>query len=65
MPGKPTKSDTMDLLKGAAAIAAFLGLTERAVYRYLENGTLPAKKVGKLWIASPRVLREHFGEMAS
>jgi hypothetical protein len=52
--------DRLDLLKGAAAIASYLGLTERQVYHYLEAGNLPAKKVGKVWIASPKKLREFF-----
>jgi len=54
-----------DLLWGAAAIADELGLNRRKVFYYLERGTLPARKVGELWVASRRQLRAHLlGEAA-
>ncbi len=41
-----------DLLWGAAAIAAALGLPRAKVYWLLENGKLPARKVGWQWVTS-------------
>lgn len=55
----------LDLLWGAAAIAEFLGRPRRGVYWHLERGSIPAKKVGKVWTASRSVLREHFGLRAT
>jgi excisionase family DNA binding protein len=36
-----------DLLEGAAAAAAFIGLKRRTVYRLTENGDLPVIRKGK------------------
>ena len=52
--------DTLDLIWGAAAIAAALGRTARSVYHLLEAGELPARKVGGRWVASREALRQHF-----
>lgn len=55
-------AETADLLWGAAAIARFLGRTPRQVFWMLENGTLPAKKVGKIWVGERSRLRAFFVE---
>lgn len=41
---------------GANAIGAELGLTQRQTYWMLENGSLPARKVGNRWVADAEKL---------
>jgi hypothetical protein len=53
-----------DLLVGAALIAKYLGLTERACRHQLDRGTIPHKRMGRLLVASKAVLRAHFQEVA-
>jgi hypothetical protein len=48
-----------DLLWGAAAIAAELGVSPRRVYWLLVSKHVPAKKVGNVWVGSRRALRQH------
>ncbi len=51
---------------GVAAIAAAANLTERQAYWALEQGHLPASKLGRRWFTTPRRLRALFaGEHAS
>jgi hypothetical protein len=38
-------------LWGAAEIGAAIGRTERQAFYLLEAGSLPAKKVGRQWVA--------------
>jgi hypothetical protein len=49
-----------DLLIGAAPIAEFLGLTERAARHQIDNGQIPVTRMGRLIVGSKRVLRNHF-----
>jgi hypothetical protein len=49
-----------DLIFGAKAIAAELGLGQRRVFYLLESKHLPAMKAGRIWVASRRRLRAHF-----
>jgi hypothetical protein len=58
-------SNTLDLIWGCAAIAATLGVTQRACFHMLEAGVIPARKVGGRWVASRRKLEEHFEETAA
>jgi hypothetical protein len=61
-----SEADNLDLLWGAAAIAAFLGRTRRQTFGMLEAGELPGcRKVGNRWVASRRLLREHFEKVAA
>jgi hypothetical protein len=53
-------SKSLDLIWTAAEIAAFIKRTERDTYGLLERGHLPARRVGKQWVASRRALAEHF-----
>jgi hypothetical protein len=46
-----------DLLRGAQAIADFVGLKVRDAFDKLEKGYLPATKEGHLWVASKSALR--------
>jgi hypothetical protein len=49
--------ETLDLVWGAASIAALIGKTTRATFGLLEAGELPgAKKVGGRWVISRRKL---------
>jgi len=50
--------EVLDLVWGCAAIAAVIRRSERSVFHLLENGLLPAKKVGGRWVASRRRLIE-------
>lgn len=36
-----------DLIAGAAAAAAYIGLTERSVYHLVAKGALPVVKIGR------------------
>jgi hypothetical protein len=59
MKDKP-EAETLDLIWGAAAIAAALNRTQRQCFHMLESGELPAKKIGGRWVVSRKALREHF-----
>lgn len=52
-----------DLIYGAEAISAEFGLPLKRVYRLLASGKLPAGKIGGIWTASRRHLREFADEM--
>ncbi len=51
--------ESLDLIWGAIAIGEFLGLNRRQSYHVLENGFVPANKVGDRWVASRDALRRH------
>lgn len=54
-------TEPMDLIWGAAAIAARIGKTRRATFHMLERGQIPgARKVGGQWCVSGKVLRDFF-----
>ena len=68
---KRTKQDNSsdslraDLLWGCAAIAAEIGRDPRATFYMLQNGSIPASKVGQIWTSTRSRLRRHFeGEAA-
>jgi hypothetical protein len=54
-------NETLDLIVGADAIAAFTGLKRSQVYHQTAIGALPVKKQGALLVASRSRLAEHFG----
>jgi hypothetical protein len=61
--------EDLDLLWGVRPIAKEIKRSDRQTYYMLENGRLPAQKVGSLWCASRKGLRKHFrsalrGELA-
>jgi excisionase family DNA binding protein len=62
---EPQETETLDLLWGAEKIAEALGRTKRSVFHLLENGELPARKVGGRWVVSRRALLAHFEERAA
>ena len=49
-----------DILRGVRQIALFIEEDQRATYYKLANGMLPGGKEGNGWVASKRVLREHY-----
>ena len=56
----------LDLLWGGEAIAQALKLKKRrSVYGMLEAGTIPARKIGKVWVASRAKLKEHFEQVSA
>ncbi|MDK1377120.1 MULTISPECIES: helix-turn-helix domain-containing protein [unclassified Sinorhizobium] len=57
--------ETMDLIWGAEEIAKFIGRSQRAVFHMLDNGELPAKKVGGRWVAERSQLIRFFMESAA
>ena len=52
-----------DVLRGVRPIAAFIGETERRTFYLLEKGLIPAGKQGANWIASRRVLTQHYARL--
>ncbi|WP_042778947.1 DNA-binding protein [Sinorhizobium fredii] len=56
---------SMDLIWGAAEIAKLIGRSPRATFHMLDNGELPAKKVGGRWVAERgNLLRFFMGDAA-
>lgn len=54
------ENQTLDLVWGAAAIGAVINRTPKQTFHLLESKQLPARKSGGKWVASRRLLREHF-----
>jgi hypothetical protein len=52
-----------DLLRGVKQIAHFINDDERSTNHKLATGKLPGGKEGVQWIASKRVLREHYARL--
>ena len=55
-----TKSPEIGLVWGGAAIGQAIGVSPRPAFYLLENGLIPAKKVGTRWCATREDLRRHF-----
>jgi hypothetical protein len=53
------QDDPDDLLWGAKAIADDLNIPLRRAFYLLEQGLIPASKIGSLWVAGRRKLRSH------
>ena len=54
-PHQSTSDDDAPLW-GALAIGQAIGRSERQVFHALENGLLPATKIGKAWVTTRRRL---------
>lgn len=54
--------EPLDLVWGAAAIAKVIGHTTRATFHMLEAGELPARQIGRRWVASRKALEVFFAE---
>jgi hypothetical protein len=65
--GAPPENDTVslgsDLIWGVATIAVEIGRNPRQTFHILENGKLPAAKVGGRWCASRSGLRQFFANL--
>lgn len=59
-PSPPPTSDELRLIWGVAAIAMYIGRTDRQAYEALAKGQLPARRVNGRWVASASALRAHF-----
>ena len=62
---KTTATPAEDLLEGVDAISAFIGQPKRRTNYLLEQGRLPAGKLGARWVASKRQLAAFFAELTS
>lgn len=58
--GKLGIADVRRPLK-TAEVAAYLGQTPRNVLRMVQNGQIPAKRLGSQWYYSPRKIAELVG----
>jgi hypothetical protein len=54
-----------DLIWGIKAIAAAVNLTPRQTHYQLTSGLIPAGQQGEKWVASRKVLRDHFARLTS
>ncbi len=54
-----------DLLRGVKQISEFIREDERSTFHKLSRGILPGGKEGKQWIASKRVLRDHYARLTA
>jgi hypothetical protein len=48
---------------GVRAIAKAIRRTERATFHLLENGRLPARRVGRQWMTTGEKLKQFFEEI--
>jgi hypothetical protein len=66
-PAHAAGADTLasDVLRGVNAIAAFLGEKPRRVNYLIRKRRLPVGRDGGQWIASRRVLRQHYERLTS
>jgi hypothetical protein len=69
--GSSNYQDNNDLLWGAAAITTFINelsaapMSRSKVYHLIENGDLPAGRLGARIIGSKRMIREHFKKITA
>ena len=61
-PIKQEVSDTggLDIVWGAQAIGAEIGVGARRAFYLLERRLVPGRKIGATWCASREALRRHF-----
>ena len=52
--------NNLDLIWGAAAIGREINANPRRTFYLLQQGLIPAKKVGESWVASRTTLRCYF-----
>ncbi len=53
-------SNNLDLIWGAEAIGREINASRRRTFYLLQQGLIPAKKVGESWVASRTTLRCYF-----
>ena len=54
----PSDSETLGRLLTIADVAGILRLSHQTVYKLLDDGTLPALKIGSQWRFDPITLKE-------
>jgi hypothetical protein len=69
-PAAPTTeiaSDSLaeDVIRGIKSIAQDIGESERRTLYLCERGYIPVGKEGRIWVASRRVLREHYARITA
>ncbi|MBV9826122.1 MAG: hypothetical protein JO001_10675 [Alphaproteobacteria bacterium] len=52
-----------DLLKGAEAIAKYIGESRRRTFYLMERALIPCGKEGSIWVASRRALSAHYAKL--
>jgi len=57
-------AEGLDLVWGCRAIARRIGKSERKTYYLLENGLIPARKIGREWFTTETALHQHFAVCA-
>jgi hypothetical protein len=57
---QPEQTLAQDLLIGAAAIAKYIGISERACRHQLDRKQIPHRRMGRLIVGSRSTLRRHF-----
>lgn len=60
-----TQHTPTELIWGASAIARVIGRTDRQTFHMLQNGQLPAKKIGDRWVAERGQLISFFMSKAA
>ena len=55
-----SSNKSIELLWGAEAIAKEIGVNRRKAFHLLERGMIPARKLGKHWVAECGMLRAFF-----
>ena len=52
-----------DKIVGVKAISSEIGESQRRTFYLLERDLIPAGKLGNMWIASRRALRQHYAAL--
>jgi hypothetical protein len=61
--GDQPEARASDLLWSVEDIAEAIGRSRRQTFHMLQNGRLPARKIGAHWCASRAGLRRHFDSL--
>ena len=66
-PAHAAGADTLasDVLRGVNATAVFLGEKPRYINYLIKNRRIPIGRDGGQWIASKRILRQHYEHLTS
>ena len=54
-----------DIIDGIGGFVAFTGWSARRCYHCLEQGYIPATKIGGKWVGSKRAVRERFSRVTN
>ncbi len=58
-------NENLDLVWGVEAIGKLIGRNYQSTYHMCANGELPAKRVGRRWVAKRAALERFFEETAA